>query len=84
MKTGFKDPLTPKKHEPREEPKDGKNSPWDFRCPDYDQRSSDFVSAGTYYGEGHRQPVGREGNAKLTVDALPKGRVDTLSIRVKE
>lgn len=73
MKKPFKDPIEPKKHEPRAEPKDGKHSPWDFRCPDYDQRSSCFVNAGTDYGIGHRQPIGHDGNAKQSSEMLPKG-----------
>ena len=64
MKTGFKDPTAIKKQSPRDQPVDGKNSPWDFRCPQYDQRSGCYVSAGTDYGVGHTQPVGHEGNPK--------------------
>jgi hypothetical protein len=42
------------------EPKDivkAKN-PWDFDQPEYDERSSCYVNAGSHYGLGHRQPVG--------------------------
>jgi len=53
-------------------------TPWDFRCPQYDQRSSNFVNAGTHYGVGHRQPVGHEGNPKSEVAALPRTRRNTL------
>jgi hypothetical protein len=70
MKKAFKDPAEIKKHEPRAEPKDGKNSPWDFRCPDYDQRSSCFVNAGTNYGVGINQPVGHSGNAKMRDEGI--------------
>ena len=80
MKTGFKDPAAIKKQKPKDKPVDGKNSPWDFTCPQYDQRSSCFVNAGTDYNEGQRQPVGHQGNAKSKVDVLPYGRVDTLKI----
>lgn len=73
MKKPFKDPTEPKKHEPRAEPMDGRKSPWDFRCPPYDQRSSCFVKAGTNYGEGHRQPVGHKENPKMRSEMLPKG-----------
>jgi hypothetical protein len=60
MKSGFKDPTAIKNQKPKDKPVDGKNSPWDFRCPQYDERSSNFVNAGTHYGVGHRQPVGTE------------------------
>lgn len=58
MKSGFKDPIAIKKQDPKDKPVDGKKSPWDFTCPQYDQRSSCFVNAGTHYGVGHKQPVG--------------------------
>ncbi len=61
-------------------PEDGKKSPWDFRCPQYDQRSSNFVNAGTHYGVGINQPVGHHGNPKEKVDVLPYGRVNTMRI----
>lgn len=72
MKTGFNDPI---------EVKSGKRkkSPWDFTCPDYDERSSCYINAGSHYGVGHRQPVGHEGSAKATSPVLPKGRVATMS-----
>lgn len=78
MKTGFKDPIAIKGQKPQDKPQDGKNSPWDFSCPQYDQRSSSFINAGTHYGVGTKQPVGRQGNPKLRVDVLPFGRVDTM------
>lgn len=68
----FNDPIKPKEKIPKPTPKDSKNSPWDFRCPDYDERSSCFVNAGTEYGVGHRQPVGHEGNPKSTAETLPR------------
>jgi hypothetical protein len=80
MESGFKDPTKIKGQKPKEQPKDGKNSPWDFRCPEYDQRTSCFVNAGTEYGVGHRQPVGHEGNPKSKVDVLPHGRVNTMRV----
>ena len=76
MKTGFKDPTAIKKQDPKDKPVDGKNSPWDFRCPQYDQRSSCFVNAGTHYGVGHKTPVGKLGQAKGY--SIPMGRVNTL------
>ena len=82
MKSGFKDPI---KHNerPKDHPKDGKNTPWDFTAPEYDQRSSCFVSAGQKHGVGHRQPVGHEGNPKSD-SIIPKGRVNTMRIDEKD
>ncbi len=72
-KAGFKEPNAIKKQIPGDKPIDGKNSPWDYTCPQYDQRSSGFINAGTYYGEGHKQPVGHFGNPKDPVDTMPYG-----------
>lgn len=80
MKSGFSDPTAIKNQKPQDKPVDGKNSPWDFTCPQYDQRSSCFVNAGTHYGVGHKQPVGHEGNPKEKVSTLPLGRVQTMQI----
>lgn len=80
MKSVFKDPTKIKNQRPQDKLKDGKNSPWDFRCPQYDERSSCFVKAGTDYGIGHKQPVGHEGNPKQSVNVLPMGRVNTMKI----
>jgi len=77
-KSGFSDPIAIKEQNKKDQPIDGVNSPWDFRCPQYDQRSSNFVNAGTHYGVGHRQPVGHQGNPKQIVDVLPQTRRDTL------
>lgn len=33
-------------------------SPWSFEQPEYDQRSSCFINAGTHHGVGKTQPVG--------------------------
>ena len=77
-KSGFADPIAIKDQNPECKPEDGKGISWDFRCPQYDQRSSNFVNAGTHYGVGHRQPVGHEGNPKRVVDVLPQTRRDTL------
>lgn len=77
MKTGFKDPIAIRNQRPKDQPKDGKNSPWDFRCPQYDQRHSNFINAGTHYGVGYNQPVGHSGNPKSEAAVLPKGRVTT-------
>jgi hypothetical protein len=76
--TKFADPIAIREQHPEDMPIDGLNSPWDFRCPQYDQRSSNFINAGTHYGIGRRQPVGHEGNPKVVVSVLPQGRFDTL------
>ena len=82
MKTGFKNRNAPKEHKPTESPINGNKSPWDFRCPDYDERTSCFVSAGTHYGVGFAQPIGKEGNPSKG-SAIPKGRVNTMRIDEK-
>lgn len=79
-KSGFNDPDRIKTQRPEDKPKDGKNSPWDFTCPQYDQRSSNFVNAGTNYGVGINQPIGHKGNPKDKVPCLPYGRVDTMRV----
>ena len=78
MESGFKDPLKIKNQRPKDQPKDGKNTPWDYRCPQYDQRSSCFVKAGTNYGVGHRQPVGTEKHSEKY--AVPVGKVNTMKV----
>ncbi len=75
--SNFSDPIEVKNKNPPCEPENGKNSPWDFRCPPYDQRSSNFVNAGTHYGVGFNQPIGHEGNPKEVVAALPQTRRNT-------
>jgi hypothetical protein len=77
-KSNFADPIRIKNQNPKDKPLDGIKSPWDFRCPQYDERSSSFVNAGTHYGVGHRQPVGHKGNPKSVVDVLPRTRHNTL------
>lgn len=77
-KSGFADPIKIKDQNKRDQPKDGVNSPWDFRCPQYDQRSSNFINAGTHYGVGINQPIGHKGNPKQVVDVLPQTRRNTL------
>jgi len=81
-KSGFSDPAKVKVKDQVQEdqPKDGVNSPWDFRCPQYDQRSSNFINAGTHYGVGINQPIGHSGDPKAKVPALPFGRVTTMRI----
>jgi len=79
-KTGFKDRIAvnQKERRPPAAPKNGKNSPWDYRAPCYDERTSCFVNAGTHYGVGHKQPVGHEGNPSS--EGVPMGRVKTLEL----
>jgi hypothetical protein len=78
MKTGFKDRTAPKDQKPKDKPVDGKKSPWDFSCPQYDQRSSCFVNAGTNYGTGIKQPVGTDTHSNSY--AVPVGRVNTMRL----
>lgn len=76
--SGFEDPIAIKDQNKMDKPKDSFKSPWDFRCPQYDQRSSNFVNAGTHYGVGFNQPIGHKGNPKSEVPALPRTRINTL------
>jgi hypothetical protein len=79
MKSGFNDPIKIKEQKPQDKPKGrGKESPWNFECPQYDERSSNFVNAGTHYGVGHKQPVGHEGNPKMRAPTLPMDGVKTM------
>ncbi len=80
MKSGFKDALEVKNQKPKQQPVDGKNSPWDFRNPGYDQRSSCFINAGEDFGVGHTNPVGTERQESRSV--VPMGRVDTMKTKV--
>lgn len=74
----FKEPNAIKNQRPKDHPKDEQKTAWDFTCPQYDQRSSNFVNAGTHYGIGYPQPVGHEGNPKMRVETLPFGRPPTM------
>ena len=74
----FKETNKIRNQRPEDKPKDGVNSPWDYRCPQYDQRSRSFVNAGTHYGVGINQPIGHTGNPKQFVDVLPQGRHTTM------
>jgi hypothetical protein len=78
--SGFSDPAKIKEQREVSKPENGMNSPWDFRCPQYDQRSSNFVNAGTHYGVGINQPVGHEGNPKQRVSVMPFGRPSTMRV----
>ena len=76
-KSGFFDPIAIKEQNPKDKPVDGVGIQWDYRCPQYDQRSSNFVNAGTHYGIGHKQPIGHTGNPKMDVPCLPRTRINT-------
>jgi hypothetical protein len=71
MPKKFSDPIAPKNQKPKDHPKDGKSLAWDFTCPQYDERTSCFINAGTDYGVGHRQPVGHKGEPKQKSSVLP-------------
>ena len=83
MKSKFSDPIAMKSQKPMDKPVDGKKSPFDFTCPQYDERSSCFVNAGTDYGVGHRQPVGHSENPKSKVSTLPKDGALEIDVSVK-
>lgn len=74
MKTGFKDPIAPKNNTKT------MKSPWDYTQPEYDERTSCYVNAGSHYGVGHKQPVGHSGNPSKDASTLPKGRVKTMEV----
>lgn len=76
----FKQPNAVSNQRPKDKPKDGEGITWDYRCPQYDERSSNWVNAGTCYGVGMNQPVGHEGNPKMRVSTLPYGRVPTMQV----
>ena len=78
MKSGFKDPIAVKNQHPKDHPKNGKSFGWDFTCPQYDERTSSSLNAGTHYGVGHRQPVGHKGDPSKSASVLPMGRVKTM------
>ena len=71
MKTGFKNNLEIKNTKEMK-------SPWNFDQPDYDERTSCFVNAGSHSGVGHKQPVGHKNEPKMRVPTLPYGKVNTL------
>jgi hypothetical protein len=77
-KSKFADPIAIKDKNPECKPEGGKGITWDYRCPPYDERSSNFVNAGTHYGVAHRQPVGHTGNPKQYADVMPMTRHNTL------
>jgi hypothetical protein len=50
---------------------DGKY-PFEFKAPTYDNRSSRGISAGNYYGVGHRTPLGKESAGALDSGPIPQ------------
>lgn len=64
----FHNPIAPKIK------KEKRSSPWDFRAPAYDERTSCYMGAGNHYGVGYTNPVGHEGPAKQRVATMPFGR----------
>lgn len=71
MKTGFPNKIEGPKGK-------DKKSPWDYRCPSYDERTSCYVNTGFHNGIGHRNPVGHNGKVKQRVPSLPFGMVSTM------
>lgn len=63
----FPNPITPKVKEQK------KTSPWDFRCPEYDERTSCYVNAGSHYGVGFTNPIGHTDKVKQRVPTMPFG-----------
>lgn len=78
--SGFAAPDRIKEQSPKDVPVNSINSPWDFSCPQYDQRSGNFVNAGSHYGTAIKQPVGHFGNPRQTVATLPQSRVNTTQV----
>lgn len=80
----FADPIKIKYEREEDKPVDAKKSPWDFRCPQYDQRSSNFINAGTNYGVGYKNPVGHLSQPKQRVDTMPFDRPETMRVDEKK
>lgn len=64
----FHNPIAPKVK------KKEKQSPWDYRAPPYDERTSCYMDAGSHYGVGYTNPVGHDGVVKQRVPTLPYGK----------
>jgi hypothetical protein len=65
MNKVLKDPLAPK------EKVDGRY-PFEFKAPTYDNRSSRGISAGNYYGVGHKTPVGDYKSSSIKEGPIPQ------------
>lgn len=74
MRSGFDNPIAPKSKNEK------KKSPWDYRMPPYDERTSCYVDAGSHYGVGFNNPVGHTGPSKTRVSTLPFGRINTMEV----
>ena len=61
MRHGFKDPDAIKTQKPLDSNQARSRQVFGAQQPNYDERSGFFVSQGTDYGTGMRQPVGGEG-----------------------
>lgn len=79
-KTGFKDLTAVKKRHPENVSEKDNRSFWDHKQPDYDERTSCFMNAGTHYGVGEKVPVGKARSTSHFGDgkAIPFGRPKTL------
>jgi hypothetical protein len=64
----FHNPIAPKMK------KEKAKNPWDFRQPQYDERTSCYTDAGTHFGVGYNNPVGHTGGVKQRVATLPYGK----------
>lgn len=75
-KSGFDDPIK------ANNPKKATHSYWQHPQPQYDERSSCFINAGTDYGVGRNSPVGSKGNPTKTAPTLPMDcrKVKTMSL----
>lgn len=65
MEHTFKDPI---------KINDGKKikSPWNYKAPPYDERSSCYINAGSHYGVGKTQPIGHDGKPKSIDSIIPR------------
>lgn len=87
MRTGFNDPKKIRSQKPKDRleadfSETSHRLLWDFACPQYDQRTSCFIKAGTDYNVGHRTPVGtKEVKGHLTSSKIiPFGRINTMKV----
>lgn len=74
MGVNFQDPIRPKAKQQK------KSSPWDYKAPEYDERSSCYVNAGSHYGVGYKNPVGHTGNPKARVPTMPFGKREGIEV----
>jgi hypothetical protein len=65
MEKILKDPIAVR------EKKDGKFE-WSYKAPSYDNRTSSSISAGDYYGIGHRVPVGKMDPGSMDSGPIPQ------------